>query len=226
MASAFSGWVGSGTGSYTGPNNPVSITMNGPITEMGNFSYTTATKSTRRSGQLQIRLAKASRAFSMHLQPYETTHRKRRRGYSIRLDQTGLAASHLSHCGSDSSFAGTSTLRIIHESHGVSVTWLRRPRHSVPTAKASQRLGRSSPGSNPVKQQWASPHLGDARSNSQRAMLRGMRRYDRALNYSKSRSRDLSQSGGQDAHSKGIRKARRAEDCPPYQCGGGRSFGR
>jgi hypothetical protein len=34
---SFAGWVGSGTGSYTGPNNPVSITMNGPITEMGNF---------------------------------------------------------------------------------------------------------------------------------------------------------------------------------------------
>jgi hypothetical protein len=35
---SFAGWVGSGTGSYTGPNNPVSITMNGPITETGNFS--------------------------------------------------------------------------------------------------------------------------------------------------------------------------------------------
>ena len=35
---SFAGWVGSGTGSYTGPNNPRSITMNGPITEMGNFS--------------------------------------------------------------------------------------------------------------------------------------------------------------------------------------------
>ena len=34
----FAGWVGNGTGSYTGPNNPVSINMNGPITEMGNFS--------------------------------------------------------------------------------------------------------------------------------------------------------------------------------------------
>ena len=35
---SFAGWVGSGTGSYTGPNNPVSIMMNGPITETGNFS--------------------------------------------------------------------------------------------------------------------------------------------------------------------------------------------
>jgi hypothetical protein len=34
---SFAGWVGSGPSSYTGPNNPVSITMNGPITEMGNF---------------------------------------------------------------------------------------------------------------------------------------------------------------------------------------------
>jgi len=34
----FVGWVGSGTGSYTGTNNPGSIIMGGPITEMGNFS--------------------------------------------------------------------------------------------------------------------------------------------------------------------------------------------
>jgi hypothetical protein len=34
----FAGWAGSGTGSYTGPNNPGSIIMNGPITETGNFS--------------------------------------------------------------------------------------------------------------------------------------------------------------------------------------------
>ena len=34
----FAGWVGSGTGSYTGPNNPGSVIMNGPITETGNFS--------------------------------------------------------------------------------------------------------------------------------------------------------------------------------------------
>jgi hypothetical protein len=35
----FTGWTGSGTGSYTGPNNPGSIIMNGPITETGNFSH-------------------------------------------------------------------------------------------------------------------------------------------------------------------------------------------
>ena len=34
----FAGWVGSGTGSYTGTNNPASIIMGGPISEMGNFS--------------------------------------------------------------------------------------------------------------------------------------------------------------------------------------------
>jgi hypothetical protein len=34
----FSGWTGSGTGSYTGTNNPGSIIMGGPISEMGNFS--------------------------------------------------------------------------------------------------------------------------------------------------------------------------------------------
>ena len=35
---SFAGWSGSGTGSYTGTNNPGSITMNGPISEMGNFA--------------------------------------------------------------------------------------------------------------------------------------------------------------------------------------------
>jgi hypothetical protein len=35
---SFTGWIGSGMGSYTGTNNPVSIMMNGPITETGNFS--------------------------------------------------------------------------------------------------------------------------------------------------------------------------------------------
>ncbi|HST31855.1 MAG TPA: choice-of-anchor Q domain-containing protein [Chthoniobacterales bacterium] len=34
---SFTGWAGSGTGSYSGSNNPVSITMNGPITESANF---------------------------------------------------------------------------------------------------------------------------------------------------------------------------------------------
>ena len=35
---SFNGWTGSGTGSYSGTNNPASITMNGPITENGSFT--------------------------------------------------------------------------------------------------------------------------------------------------------------------------------------------
>jgi len=35
---SFSGWSGSGTGSYSGTNNPASITMNGPITETASFT--------------------------------------------------------------------------------------------------------------------------------------------------------------------------------------------
>src|SRR6266705_1621782 len=35
---SFSSWTGTGTGSYSGPNNPASITMGGPITEVGNFA--------------------------------------------------------------------------------------------------------------------------------------------------------------------------------------------
>src|SRR5205085_1674008 len=34
----FSSWTGSGTGSYSGTNNPASITMNGPITETAVFT--------------------------------------------------------------------------------------------------------------------------------------------------------------------------------------------
>ena len=35
---SFSGWTGSGTGSYSGTNNPASITMSGPITETAAFT--------------------------------------------------------------------------------------------------------------------------------------------------------------------------------------------
>jgi hypothetical protein len=35
---SFAGWTGSGTGSYSGTNNPASITMNGPITENAAFT--------------------------------------------------------------------------------------------------------------------------------------------------------------------------------------------
>jgi hypothetical protein len=34
----FDGWVGSGPGSYTGPNNPTTVTVLGPITELVEFS--------------------------------------------------------------------------------------------------------------------------------------------------------------------------------------------
>ncbi len=37
---AFASWTGSGNGSYTGPNNPASITVLSPITEHANFAYT------------------------------------------------------------------------------------------------------------------------------------------------------------------------------------------
>ncbi len=35
---SFSGWTGTGSGSYSGTNNPASITMNGPITETATFT--------------------------------------------------------------------------------------------------------------------------------------------------------------------------------------------
>jgi Metallo-peptidase family M12B Reprolysin-like/Divergent InlB B-repeat domain/FG-GAP-like repeat len=39
----FSGWTGSGTGSFTGSSNPASVTMNGPITESASFTNVTRT---------------------------------------------------------------------------------------------------------------------------------------------------------------------------------------
>jgi List-Bact-rpt repeat protein len=36
---SFSNWTGSGTGSYSGPDNPASITMGGPITETATFTH-------------------------------------------------------------------------------------------------------------------------------------------------------------------------------------------
>jgi hypothetical protein len=36
---SFSSWTGTGTGSYSGTNNPASITMGGPITETGTFIH-------------------------------------------------------------------------------------------------------------------------------------------------------------------------------------------
>jgi len=40
---AFSSWTGSGTGSYSGTDNPKTITMNGPITETANFQPSSTT---------------------------------------------------------------------------------------------------------------------------------------------------------------------------------------
>lgn len=41
---AFSSWSGSGSGSYTGSNNPASITMNGPITQTASFAPNVITR--------------------------------------------------------------------------------------------------------------------------------------------------------------------------------------
>jgi hypothetical protein len=35
---SFTNWTGSGAGSYSGSNNPASITMRGPITETATFT--------------------------------------------------------------------------------------------------------------------------------------------------------------------------------------------
>ena len=42
----FTGWTGSGSGSYTGADNPVAVTMNGPITETATFSQNPPTVTT------------------------------------------------------------------------------------------------------------------------------------------------------------------------------------
>ncbi len=38
---SFTGWTGTGSGSFTGPTNPTSVTMNGPITQSGSFGANT-----------------------------------------------------------------------------------------------------------------------------------------------------------------------------------------
>jgi sugar lactone lactonase YvrE len=45
----FAGWAGSGAGSYTGPNNPASITMNSPVVEAAGFVVTSTTASSTSS---------------------------------------------------------------------------------------------------------------------------------------------------------------------------------
>jgi len=54
---SFSGWTGSGTGSYSGTNNPASITMNGPITETAAF--------TQNPVQVTVQTNPARRAFTV-----------------------------------------------------------------------------------------------------------------------------------------------------------------
>ncbi len=59
---SFSNWTGSGSGSYSGTNNPASVTMNGPITETGNF--------TQNPVQVTVQTNPAGRTFSVDGTPY------------------------------------------------------------------------------------------------------------------------------------------------------------
>jgi hypothetical protein len=54
---SFAGWTGSGPGSYSGTNNPASITMNGPITENASF--------TQNPVQITVQTNPAGRTFSV-----------------------------------------------------------------------------------------------------------------------------------------------------------------
>jgi len=53
----FGGWTGTGTGSYSGPNNPASITVNGPITENAAF--------TQNNVQVTVQANPTGRTFSV-----------------------------------------------------------------------------------------------------------------------------------------------------------------
>ena len=61
---SFSGWTGSGAGSYSGTNNPASITMNGPITETASF--------TQNPVQVTVQTNPAGRSFTVDSTPYTT----------------------------------------------------------------------------------------------------------------------------------------------------------
>jgi len=61
---SFSGWNGSGTGSYSGTTNPASITMNGPITETASF--------TQNPVQVTVQTNVAGRAFTVDGTSYST----------------------------------------------------------------------------------------------------------------------------------------------------------
>ncbi len=58
----FSNWTGSGSGSYSGTNNPASITMNGPNTENAAF--------TQNNVQVTVQTNPAGRSFSVDGTPY------------------------------------------------------------------------------------------------------------------------------------------------------------
>jgi hypothetical protein len=59
---SFAGWTGSGSGSYSGTNNPASITMNGPITENATFIQNPV--------QVTVQTNPAGRSFSVDGTPY------------------------------------------------------------------------------------------------------------------------------------------------------------
>src|SRR6185437_8691977 len=59
---SFAGWNGTGAGSYSGTNNPASITMNGPITENASF--------TQNPVQVTVQTNPTGRAFSVDGTPY------------------------------------------------------------------------------------------------------------------------------------------------------------
>jgi len=59
---SFSGWTGSGTGSYSGTNNPASITMNGPVTETAAF--------TQNPVQVTVQTSPVGLAFTVDGTPY------------------------------------------------------------------------------------------------------------------------------------------------------------
>ena len=61
---SFSGWTGSGSGSYSGTNNPASITMNGPITETATF--------TQNPVQVTVQTNPADLSFTVDGTPYTT----------------------------------------------------------------------------------------------------------------------------------------------------------
>jgi hypothetical protein len=61
---SFSGWTGRGNGSYSGTNNPASITMNGPVTETATF--------TQNPVQVTVQTNPAGRSFTVDGTSYTT----------------------------------------------------------------------------------------------------------------------------------------------------------